>query len=167
MRIFLIATLLISFFFACNNKPRGKVERKGEPTIYGVEGDDVEMNQAIHKATQSLPSFDSALKSGNPAYESFALKARFDTEDGAEHIWVSDISLKGGKYLGIVDNLPNSTKEVRVGDTIEVAKSRISDWMFIENGFLHGGYTIRVLRSRMSETERKAFETENGIIIKD
>jgi len=37
--------------------------------------------------------------------------------------------------------------------------------MYLENGKLFGGYTIRVLRNNMSEEERKQFDSESGMQI--
>jgi uncharacterized protein YegJ (DUF2314 family) len=45
-------------------------------------------------------------------------------------------------------------KGVKLKDQASVAPSAISDWMFIENGELMGGYTIRLLYSRASPEER-------------
>lgn len=41
----------------------------------------------------------------------------------------------------------------------------ISDWMIIEDNKLIGGYTIKNLRNKMTEEERKAFDGSFGVII--
>lgn len=105
--------------------------------------------------------------SSNPDFKYFALKTRFKTANGGEHIWVSNISLKDNKYYGVVDNLPESTTDVKIGDTIQIVNENISDWMYIDNQKLRGGFTIRLLRKRMTETERKQFDAVNGLIIED
>jgi uncharacterized protein YegJ (DUF2314 family) len=46
-----------------------------------------------------------------------------------------------------------------------VSKSEISDWFYIDNGKLVGGYTIRVLYSRMSPEEKKDFNEHAGMKI--
>ena len=75
--------------------------------------------------------------------------------------------MKDDKFYGVVANLPESTTEVSLGDTIQIANENISDWMYVENQKLHGGYTIRLLRSRMTESERKQFDEESGWIIEN
>ena len=97
----------------------------------------------------------------------FSLKVPFSVPAGNEHIWISDITLKDNKYFGVVGNVPESTTEVKLGDTIQIDKGKISDWMYIHNDTLRGGYTLRVLRKRMSDAERKQFDAENGLIIED
>jgi uncharacterized protein YegJ (DUF2314 family) len=163
-----LSTILILIGLAgCNNNQTTKTERAGEPTIYSVTDNDTEMNEAIKTAKQTLDKFNSALMSSNPDFKYFALKSHFKTTNGGEHIWVSNISLKDKKYYGVVDNLPESTTEVKIGDTIQIVNENISDWMYIENQKLFGGFTIRLLRKRMTEAERKKFDAENELIIED
>jgi uncharacterized protein YegJ (DUF2314 family) len=63
--------------------------------------------------------------------------------------------------------LPESTTDVKIGDKIQILNDNISDWMYVDNQKLRGGFTIRVLRKRMTESERKQFDAENGLIIED
>lgn len=142
-----------------------KTERKDQPDIYTVADEDKEMNAAIEKSRHTITEFDKAFISKNSAYGSYSLKTKFNTQDGGEHIWVSNLTAKDGNYFGVVDNLPESTTDVELGDTIRIDKATISDWMFLEGQRLHGGYTIRLLRDRMSPDERKDFDQQNGLII--
>ena len=163
-----ISTLLILIGLAgCSNNQTTKTEREGEPTIYSVTDNDTEMNDAIETANKTLDKFNVALTSSNPDFKYFALKTRFTNSNGGEHIWVSNITLKDNKYYGVVDNLPESTTDVKIGDTIQIVNDNISDWMYIDNQKLRGGFTIRLLRKRMTEPERKQFDAENGLIIED
>ncbi len=143
-----------------------KTEKEGD-VIYGVTSDDNEMNNAIKKANETLVQFDEALKSNNSNYKYFALKTRFTTVSGGEHIWLSKIVMKDNNYFGVIDNLPQSTTEVKIGDTIKIENNNISDWMYIDDKKLAGGYTIRLLRQRMNKEERKQFDKECGFIITD
>lgn len=154
-----------SVIYGCGDEASDKVKRSGEPDIYRLTGDDEAMNRATDAAKNSIGTFDSALRSGNPSYQSFSLKSKFDKPDGAEHIWVGNISIQNGRYFGVVDNVPNSIPNLKVGDTIDV--NNITDWMYIDNGVLRGGYTIRVLRDRMSPDERMAFDAEFGVTIEE
>jgi uncharacterized protein YegJ (DUF2314 family) len=162
-----ILILSILLGLASCNSDTNKIEREGEPTIYSVTDDDAEMNNAIKMANQTLDKFNDALKSENIDFKYFALKSRFKTPNGGEHIWVSNIRLKDDKYFGVVDNLPESTTDVKVGDTVQISNDNISDWMYVDGIKLRGGYTIRLLRKRMTEAERKQFDAENGVIIED
>ena len=167
MKLYTSTLLIIIGLVACNNKQTTKAEREGEPAIFLVTDNDTEMNVAIKTANQTLEKFNKALKSSNPNYKYFALKTRFKTQNGGEHIWVSDITFKDNNYWGVVDNLPESTTDVKIGDTVQILNDNISDWMYIDNQKLCGGYTIRLLRRRMSEPERIRFDAENGLEFED
>ena len=163
-----IKTLLLFFsicVLSCNSNK--KTERENEPTIYCVEEDDAEMNDAIEKAKQTLDSFDYAFKNNSRVFTFFGLKKRFVENGNVEHIWIGNVQgIESGKYVGVIDNLPEKIKNVKLGDTVQIDRKEISDWMYIKNSELHGGYTIRLLRERMTEDERKKFDAESGMKIK-
>jgi uncharacterized protein YegJ (DUF2314 family) len=161
MKIKVLIVLIIFCFAGCKNSD--KVERENQPTIYNVESNDKEMSEAIKKANQTLTDFNLALQ--NPKIEVKSLKVKFETSDGNEHIWLSNIEYKNGKYWGILDNEPEYITEYKIGDKIEVDNSKISDWMYLKNGKLFGGYTIKLLRSRMTENEKDQFDAESGMQI--
>ena len=167
MKLYGFLILILFAFCSCNNNKTTKKERKGEPTIYSVGDDDTEMNEAIKTANQTLEKFNAALKSHNPNFGYFALKTRFTTPTGGEHIWVSNITLENNRYFGIVDNLPDATTDVKIGDTVQIENKNISDWMYVDQQKLRGGFTLRLLRKRMSEVERQQFDEENRLIIED
>lgn len=161
MKTKLLALITILCLVSC--KESKKIERENEPTIYGVKSEDKEMNAAIEKANQTLNDFNTGLS--NPKAESLALKVEFADSNGIEHMWIGDVEFKDGKYSGILNNDPEYIKEYKAGDKIDIDPSKISDWMYIENGKLFGGYTIKVLRNRMTEEERKQFDAESGMQI--
>lgn len=160
----LLTILAITGLLSCGKK---KGNENDVPTVYGVQKEDKGMTAASKKANETITRFKEALQSKKPEAGYFALKTRFETDNGGEHIWVSKIELKDDKYFGVIDNLPTLVKNVKVGDTIQIANDNISDWMYIEDKKLRGGYTIRLLRNRMTEPERKKFDEQNGLIIED
>ena len=164
------ALILIGFcgwLISCGNNQMTKIERKGEPTIYSTSGDDQEMNEAIRTARRTLEQFTAALESNRYDTSKFALKVRFKTATGAEHIWASSITYKDGSYSGLVDNLPNLATQVRLGEKYRIRTEDISDWMYVDNGILRGGYTIKLLRSRMSQEDKVKFDAEFPAKIED
>jgi uncharacterized protein YegJ (DUF2314 family) len=168
MKIFLTILLLATIVSCTVSEPseeKPSIEREGEPTIYGVEQHDGAMNKAIRHANETLADFKKALKSKNPDFHEFSLKMKFETDNGAEHIWISDIELSNGEYVGYVANTPEFTNQVQFGQQIQVDKKQISDWKYLDRDTLRGGYTIRLLRSQMSQEERKLFDQQLGYVI--
>lgn len=77
-----------------------------------------------------------------------------------EHIWAVNIEKIDDDYFGIIDNLPNSVIDIKLTDKVKIEKDKISDWMFSKKGKLLGGFTIRVIRNRMSQLEKEKFDKE-------
>ena len=75
-----------------------------------------------------------------------------------EHMWILPVRYESGKFYGTINNEPDQVKTVKAGDEVNVAKSEISDWMYVDTGKLKGGYTLRVLRDNMSDKEREEFD---------
>jgi len=155
LRLFIIVALI-----ACNTAQTEKDEKESKDNLYATPSEDKEMNDAILAAKNTLDQFDRALESNKFDTSTFALKIRFPTSTGAEHIWATSIAIREGHYFGIVDNLPELTTKVKLGDRIQLDKENITDWMYGDNGMLRGGYTIRLIRSRMTKDEREKFDAD-------
>lgn len=162
----IILILICSLFLSsCQN---GIIEKIKNDDIIEFQKDDEIMNQAIAEANKTFKNFDDAFKQPQEGYESFAIKVKFDTEDGGgEHIWIGDLTSDGKSYSGTVNNEPQLTKAVKFGDRVTIDPKTISDWMYLDKGVLRGGYTIRVMKNNLSDDEKKAFDQEVGFIIED
>lgn len=153
----LVSILFVTAFFSCQSGNTTTIVREGEPDMYALQSSDPEMNAAIAKAQSTFNELEEAFKSDRYPAESFIIKVKFPTDEGHEHIWMTDITLTDSAFYGIVSNLPNSTTEVELGDTVQIRKEMITDWIYSDQGKLRGGYTLRVLLDRMSPEERKEF----------
>lgn len=143
-----------------------KKTRPGEPDIYQLSSEDIEMNTAIDNAKKSFNDFIKALSNPTKSQNGFSIKVPFSTDNGTEHIWISKVQLDSGKMFGYVGNVPDKVKNLTLGQKVIIDKDNISDWMYLDSNFLVGGFTIRVLYNKMTDTEKKQFENENKIYIK-
>jgi len=127
------------------------------------------MNAAIQQAQDTLPLFIAALQSPTPTQPFFLIKTRFPfgSENEVEHMWVSDISYNGTQFEGVLANEPIFVQGIHLSDHVVVRIENVSDWMIIDNGRLLGGFTIYVLRSRMTDSEREQFDNDSEYIIGD
>lgn len=134
-----------------------------------VLDDDAEMNAAMQAAQDTLPIFISTLKSPAPGQVDFTVKVAFPYNDGTsfEHMWLSNVSLNGDLIEGTLENDPVYVGNIQSGDRVTVEQSDITDWIIIDDGRLLGGYTVHVLRNRMSDAERQQFDQDLGLIIGD
>lgn len=162
----LISCLICVLLPACSQKAKEKAALPLD--VYTLDLGDDEMNEAISEARSSFQQFADALSSSRPGYSLFALKVMFeDHVGGFEHIWITDIYFRDGQFHGTVGNTPSYTTEVEAGQQITVDLNKVSDWMYVYNGVLHGGYTLRVLRNRMSPEERNEFDKSLEFTIRD
>jgi uncharacterized protein YegJ (DUF2314 family) len=134
----------------------GKSESRDKVTH--VADDDPRMNAAIDKAKSTVSDFIAILESPKPGQSGFSVKMPFTDGGETEHMWVSPITYDGKNFHGTVNNEPATVKTVKLGQKVSVAPSNISDWMYLENKKLVGGYTLRVLRDTLSPAERADFD---------
>ena len=166
----ILFSLLFALLLGCNNPSATESKTPKLDTssgIYRVGSDNTSMNLAIAVAKGSIDQFNKAFESGDSAYSEFAVKKKYFTEDGGEHMWVAVTKIVDGNYQGIVNNDAEMTKEVKYGDSVTVLRDEITDWMYIENNILRGGYTIREIRNQLSEKERVQFYKDLSFKIED
>jgi uncharacterized protein YegJ (DUF2314 family) len=48
---------------------------------------------------------------------------------------------------------------VRPGQAVSFPLERLSDWLYVEGGKAMGVFTVRLLRTRMSDEERRAHDS--------
>ena len=131
----------------------------GDAVMYTVNDDDKQLEHASGHARRTVGEFITALNSPQPGQRDFQVKKLFITKDGqAEHIWLADVKFNGNRFVGVVDNKPSHIPGLKVGDRASVNPDEISDWSYVNNGKLVGGYTIRVLYAELSPEEKQDFE---------
>ena len=152
--------LLTGVVAGCGREPRpgDTVEREGEPRVTMVDDDDPRMTAAINEARSTVGQFIAAVNNPTPSQSALSVKLPVSDGDQIEHMWLSEVGHANGKFTGHIANEPHQITTVKLGDRTEVAQDQISDWMYVDNGKLVGGYTLRVLRDAMSDEERRAFD---------
>jgi uncharacterized protein YegJ (DUF2314 family) len=158
MRRFAIAfVLLIAATAGCRKTPADKVTMVAE--------DDPKMTAAIAQARSTVNTFLTALRSPKPSQASFSVKMAFTDGKNTEHMWLSDVTYDGRAFHGVVNNDAELVSNVRLGQQASVEPAQISDWMYVENGKLVGGYTLRVLRDAMTPQERADFDRSVPFVV--
>ncbi len=163
-------TLALLFVLAIAATSRGQSESThmagrdtktpGHPGYLSVADDDKEMDRAVDHAQKSLGFFIAALKKQMPGDGDFEIKKGFVDGDQVEHLWVSQLSFDGQNFHGHINNRPLDVKNVTLGQSVTVAPRDVSDWMFIKDGKLMGGYTTRVLYRRLSPEDKAEFDNK-------
>jgi uncharacterized protein YegJ (DUF2314 family) len=131
-----------------------------EPQVFSIEDRNTRMRAAVRKARKTVGVFIAALKNPKPGQKNFEVKKVFIQGDEVEHLWLANVHLSGNRFHGYVDNKPRKIKNLKIGDRVSVNPDEISDWAFIENGRLVGGYTIRALYRTLPPDQQKELENE-------
>lgn len=135
-----------------------------DPVTY-VADDDAQMNAAIAHARSTVGDFVARSRNPLPTDEAFGVKKMIADGNGAEHFWLTDISYTDGVFTGLIGNEPQVVQGLKLGQSVQVKSTEITDWMYIDKGKMVGNFTLRVLLERMPEEEaqalRKQFQMEN------
>ena len=121
--------------------------------------DDEQMGAAIRAAKASFKKFIDAYCRPTERQKNFLVKVMFVEGEQQEHIWLADLDLRSEKPTGVVGNEPN-LPGLKFMQRVEFDPLYISDWMYIEDGYLVGGYTTRVIRDRMTPDERREHDAQ-------
>lgn len=151
------ASLLCALLAVGCGNDASVVHRSGQPAVVAFDNRDGEMAAAIREARDSVQGFIAELPALRGRGDYIAIKAAIPGDRGTEHVWLSSPSISDGTFHGVIDNVPLGGR-LKLGDSVTVKVSEISDWMAVRQGELYGGYTVILGRARMSPAERATFD---------
>lgn len=134
---------------------------------------DKKMKDAYVQAQQSFKYFWRELyweyRRIVPAHDFAMVKTPFEqtvsgqTEPIIEHMWINNINFDGKIITGELVNDPNELTNIKKGDLVTKKVSEIDDWMISIQGKTYGGFTVQVMRSEMSDKERRNHDKAWGL----
>ena len=135
--------------------------------IIPVQSADAEMNAAMQTARDRFPEFwrevSTDYKRVIPALGGSMVKACFDdpggSPQGGEHMWVREVEYDGNMITGVLSDTPRHLRSVRAGQQVSFPLERLSDWFYVDGGKAIGAFTVRVIRGRMREEQRRAHDS--------
>jgi uncharacterized protein YegJ (DUF2314 family) len=128
-----------------------------DPPVINVRAADAEMNAAIARARDTLPTFWASYDAPKPTESGHCLKVRFAGDSYVEHIWMADVEkLPDGNYSGRFSNEPDSLPGKHMLDQAEFEQADITDWMFMRNDKIVGMETIKPLFKSMPKKDADA-----------
>jgi uncharacterized protein YegJ (DUF2314 family) len=133
-----------------------------EPPYFQVPKDQhhAAMQLAVKEARKTVEKFITALEHPGPGQQDFEVKKPFIQGNQVEHIWLSDVRFIGKRFQGRIDNQPRKIGGLKVGQIVSVSPRDISDWLYIDNGKLVGGYTVRVHYNELSPQQKQEFDRQ-------
>ena len=146
--------------------PSFRIDSNGVPSIQMVDHDnDPEMLLAMAQARKSVDQFIDSLVNQTAGQEEFSVKVcilEFGEANG-EYVWLlPPVQYEDGLFSGPIGNIPSRQSGYEYGDKFVIAKDEIADWKYVEDGILQGGFTFRLMRSRLSEDEQRQLDNFTG-----
>lgn len=169
-KLLVVLTLLISGY-GCNSANDEVQMRTNEKDsadkMISYSDENVRMNKAISEAKESFSTFLGVLENPCDGCSMFLVKMKFEEDGAIEHMWVDSLHLRDGSLFGNLSSVPESIKRIALGDRVEVKKDSLSDWMYVQNRRLIGGYTLKVIYDDLRPEEKKQMEVDIGARIRD
>jgi uncharacterized protein YegJ (DUF2314 family) len=141
--------------------------------IFMFDNRDPEMQQAYRAAQASFRYFWRELSWERrrivPGLDMTMVKLPFtdgprtDGNFEFEHMWIGDTGFDGNSVNGTLLNSPNWLTSVREGSVVSVPFDNLTDWMMTADGRAYGGFTVNLMRSRMSRRERDEHDQAWGL----
>jgi uncharacterized protein YegJ (DUF2314 family) len=130
---------------------------------------DQEMISAIQKAHDTLGIFTASLATPAEDQLYFSVRVRFsvDEQGGYEDLWLENLTYDGQSFTGTLGNDPAYLEGLELGDQVTAPAENVIDWMIVEEGRIVGGFVIRVLRERMTLSERLKLSRDLSLPIED
>jgi uncharacterized protein YegJ (DUF2314 family) len=160
-RCLLIALILaLVIVSGCSKKKEEAANQPGPPpqppsatVVKEIPESDTLMNNAIKEARSTVDDFVKALRGEIPGTSSHSVKAAVKDGEKVEHFWLVDVKFDGQKFTGKIDNSPQTVKTVKEGESYDVVKGEISDWMYVKDGVAVGNRTLRAIFPIMKPEE--------------
>jgi len=147
-------------------------EPQDEPLFTAIPRTDAEFQSAYDHAAATLPQFIEHIQRGGDAL--YSAKLRFRDPDESERLgedsfaflWLGSVHYHSAErvFSGTFFEVPlEFQKWHQVGQRLAFDPEDIFDWMVLCQGHLHGGFTLRVARSKLPEAERESYDRYVGV----
>jgi uncharacterized protein YegJ (DUF2314 family) len=141
-------------FFSCDKSPVISAYNRPSPAIE-LEQSDKEIARIAENARRALPIFFMNLARPGKGADNFCVKYPLSSDDGGvEQVWLGGIRFKDGVYYGVLANAARQLDSVKKGGTITFDPDAITDWMYVQDGKIMGGRSIKYLLEKIPEAER-------------
>ncbi|MEL6860999.1 MAG: DUF2314 domain-containing protein [Pseudomonadota bacterium] len=119
--------------------------------------EDEGLKAARAEAQRTLPKFLQKLRAKAPG--TYSIKFPLRVSGKVEHIWLQVDRVNGAIFHGRLANKPvGAGSEYRMGQSMQVAKHNVEDWMIRVPEGIYGGYTARHAATKMPPAERAELE---------
>jgi uncharacterized protein YegJ (DUF2314 family) len=155
-RMFQLLLLCAAFLPSCLKQP--VLDTTGRPSTVIAAQADAELLRIADEARAGLPVFFRQLARAEAGEGNFSVKYPLPADEGGdvntEHIWLTGIHSKDGRYYGKLAGTPVHFSGMKKGDTITFIADDITDWMYVKDGKIVGGFSIKYLLEQIPKDKR-------------
>lgn len=124
-------------------------------TVVGARNNDAELAKASAEAKKRWSEFAKAHARPPGGAEGFAAQFAFDAAEGRkETLWIEVLKIDANEVQGKVANEPQYVS-LKLGESVKVPLSRMTDWLYYQDGERIGGFTVDVLLKRDAQNKPK------------
>jgi uncharacterized protein YegJ (DUF2314 family) len=110
-----------------------------------VPPDEAVMQRAIEQARATWGQAVAQHRQGGEVSAKFP----FPTRTGnVEHIWINVQKIEGEQVHGVLANEPHDLGDWKLGTAVTAKVADLSDWLFLRDGEMVGGYTVKALAAK-------------------
>lgn len=151
--VFLIPTMIGGIALAEN-----KFEKpQDQPLFMSTKKGDPEFAKTESEARRTISVFRLLIARGTPNNMPL-VKKRFVRKSERILLWLRVTKVETSGFVAETFEAPPEFPELKTGTKLFIKDSEVSDWMLDDNGTLHGGYSIRLQRSKLPEEQRASFD---------
>jgi uncharacterized protein YegJ (DUF2314 family) len=156
-----------------DSTPSKFAQKQDEPLFMAIPQTDSDFQSAYNRAAATVLRFIEHIQRGGDALHSAKLRFRDPDEserlgeDRFAFLWLTGVQYHpservfSGTYFEVP---PEFQKWHQVGQRLAFDPEDIFDWMALtKDGRLFGGYTLRVARSKLPESERADYDRYIGV----
>lgn len=126
-----------------------------------TNNDDPAYQATVTNAQQSLEVFKEKISDLTQAIH--MLKTIVTDGEESSYLWLNNVEIRKDGFTASPFEVPTSFRTITPGQKINVKPADVLDWMIIDEGFAHGGYSIRFLRSQKPLNEQLRYDEFMGI----
>lgn len=137
-----------------------------QPLFMAMKAKDPAFAESIKQSQASLAVFRKLLVAPEHARETGAIRMiKTYISEGGESMWLwlnVEADAKGA-FEASVFEAPPEFPSLKTGTVRVVKDDQVADWAVIDdNGLVHGGFSLRLARSRLPEGERASYDSYIG-----
>jgi uncharacterized protein YegJ (DUF2314 family) len=145
-----------------------------EPLFVAISQDDAAFQAAYDRAAATISHFIEHIRCDEDS--SCSAKLRFRDPDESDRLgedrflflWLSGVYYHAAErvFSGAFFEVPLELQQWhQVGQRLAFEPEDIFDWMVLHQGHLYGGFSLRVVREKLPETERDSYDRYIGVSV--